>query len=179
MTGTSLTDDPKADLKPYVDQLLSSEAPEKREPTNEDEEEEENTTSTILYGAYFKIPACIKCEHCKIMSPSKGIQLACGPFFELDYDKSIQQAKDIFKSMYPEDEFLPRAPDPEEIIIGDEDETKIENAQECEESDKESVEKGNECEESIDEKVENAKECEESLDDPKIDEEAIDCKEME
>lgn len=30
------------------------------------------------------------------------------------------QAKDIFNRIYPDQEFLPRAPDPEEIIIGDE-----------------------------------------------------------
>lgn len=31
------------------------------------------------------------------------------------------QAKSIFKSMYPDEDFLPRAPDPEEIVLeGDE-----------------------------------------------------------
>lgn len=31
------------------------------------------------------------------------------------------QAKEIFKAMYPDEDFLPRAPDPEEIILeGDE-----------------------------------------------------------
>lgn len=32
------------------------------------------------------------------------------------------QAKRLFAKMYPNDEFLPRAPDPEEIIIGEDDE---------------------------------------------------------
>lgn len=43
--------------------------------------------------------------------------ITCGPYFELDFDESIRQAKKIFAQIYEEEEFLPRAPDPEEIII--------------------------------------------------------------
>ncbi|CAB4064843.1 CHM [Lepeophtheirus salmonis] len=42
-----------------------------------------------------------------------------GPAFELDYDVNIDNVKKMFQNIYPEDEFLPRAPDPEEIILGD------------------------------------------------------------
>ena len=42
---------------------------------------------------------------------------------ELDYDESIRQTKLLYEKMYPDDEFLPKAPEPEEIIIGDEDGT--------------------------------------------------------
>lgn len=42
---------------------------------------------------------------------------------ELDYDESIKQTKLLYEKMYPGDEFLPKAPEPEEIIIGDEDGT--------------------------------------------------------
>lgn len=42
---------------------------------------------------------------------------------ELDYDESIRQTKLLYEKMYPGDEFLPKAPEPEEIIIGDEDAT--------------------------------------------------------
>lgn len=41
-------------------------------------------------------------------------------FNELDYDESIAQARKLYEKMYPDDEFLPKAPEPEEII-GDED----------------------------------------------------------
>ena len=41
-----------------------------------------------------------------------------GPYFELDYDLTIEHAKQICKQIYPDEDFLPRAPDPEEIIIG-------------------------------------------------------------
>ena len=42
---------------------------------------------------------------------------------ELDYDESIRQTKLLYEKMYPDDDFLPKAPEPEEIIIGDEDGT--------------------------------------------------------
>lgn len=40
---------------------------------------------------------------------------------ELDYDESIKQSRELYEKMYPDDEFLPKAPEPEEIVIGDED----------------------------------------------------------
>lgn len=40
---------------------------------------------------------------------------------ELDYDESIRQSRDLYAKLYPDDEFLPKAPEPEEIVIGDED----------------------------------------------------------
>lgn len=42
---------------------------------------------------------------------------------ELDYDESIRQTKLLYEKMYPGDEFLPKAPEPEEIIFGDDDAT--------------------------------------------------------
>jgi Rab proteins geranylgeranyltransferase component A len=41
---------------------------------------------------------------------------------ELDYDESIHQSRLLYAKMYPDDEFLPKAPEPEEIVMpGDED----------------------------------------------------------
>lgn len=48
-----------------------------------------------------------------------NLYFCTGPLFELDYDQSIENAKNICKNMFPDEEFLPRAPDPEEIIIGE------------------------------------------------------------
>jgi len=45
---------------------------------------------------------------------------AAGPEPELDLDTSIARARAIYSSIYPGEEFLPRAPDPEEIILGGE-----------------------------------------------------------
>lgn len=88
------------DLKPYVDKLLK----------NQDD---------ILYSFYFNIPSCVKCSSDKSTLPP-NVFLACGPHFEIDYDLSIEQGKSIFNQIYPDDEFLPRAPDPDQIVFGEE-----------------------------------------------------------
>ncbi len=44
------------------------------------------------------------------------------PRFELDYDAALAGAEAMFATMFPGEEFLPRAPEPEEIIIGGEEE---------------------------------------------------------
>ncbi|KAG5899046.1 hypothetical protein JTB14_000070 [Gonioctena quinquepunctata] len=51
----------------------------------------------------------------------ENVFLCPGPDLDLDYDVSVQKAKQIFEKVYPGSEFLPRAPDPEEIIIEGED----------------------------------------------------------
>jgi len=45
---------------------------------------------------------------------------ASGPVAELDFDVAIEQARQIYTGMFPGEEFLPRAPDPEEIVLGEE-----------------------------------------------------------
>lgn len=118
------------DLKPYVEQILKHEvntpAPT---PSSEDDAKSftdetllnKDTIPTILWSSYFQIPTCVRCTHGK-MAPS-GVQLACGPFFEVDFDQSIHRAKEMFEALYPDKEFLPRAPDPEEIVCEGEDAT--------------------------------------------------------
>merc|ERR1712130_278925 len=44
--------------------------------------------------------------------------LSAGPRHELDLTLAIEAARSVHKRLYPEEEFLPRAPDPEEILIG-------------------------------------------------------------
>lgn len=99
---------------------------------------------------YYNIPSCLTCSH-SIKYP-RNFYATCGPFFELDYDQSVVrvrfrifskmyfsefyckssfiiastiafQAKDLFERFYPTEEFLPRAPDPDEIIDDDKDAT--------------------------------------------------------
>ena len=48
---------------------------------------------------------------------NETLYLTSGPRFEVDYDQTIENAKNIYQSMFPEEPFLPRAPDPEEIIL--------------------------------------------------------------
>lgn len=77
---------------------------------------------TILYEAYFEIPSSRKDVNYS-ENQNGPMYFCCGVFNELDYDESIIQARKLYEKMYPEDEFLPKAPEPEEIIIGDEDAT--------------------------------------------------------
>lgn len=59
--------------------------------------------------------------HDYVTNQDGPIYSCCGPFMELDYDESIRQSRLLYAKMYPDDEFLPKAPEPEEIVIGDED----------------------------------------------------------
>ena len=88
----------------------------------EDYSSDDDTKPTVIYSAYFEVPSSIK-GHNYVDSQNGPIFYCCGPFAELDYDESIRQSRLLYSKMYPDDEFLPKAPEPEEIIIGDEDET--------------------------------------------------------
>lgn len=77
---------------------------------------------TILFSSFFEVPSSDKSVE-SFENQSGPIYTCCGPFMELDYDESIRQTKLLYERMYPGDEFLPKAPEPEEIIIGDEDAT--------------------------------------------------------
>lgn len=82
----------------------------------------DDTKPTILFSSYFEIPSSTKGVDAAA-SQSGPIYTCSGPFVELDYDESIRQTKLLYEKMYPGDEFLPKAPEPDEIIIGDEDAT--------------------------------------------------------
>lgn len=76
---------------------------------------------TIIYSSYFEIPSSKR--EATAEDETGPIFTACGPFMELDYDESIRRSKLLYEKMYPGDDFLPKAPEPEEIIVGDEDPT--------------------------------------------------------
>lgn len=81
---------------------------------------ENDSKPTIIYSAFFELPGSIR-GHDYVTNQDGPIYKCCGPFMELDYDESIRQSRLLYAKMYPDDEFLPKAPEPEEIIIGDED----------------------------------------------------------
>lgn len=94
------------DLQPFIDLLFK---------TDFDTESTDDSKPTLLYSLYFNIP----CGDTSSSSDSQ-IHYACGPSFEVDYDETIRQSKLLFEKIYPNEDFLPRAPEPEEIIIGEE-----------------------------------------------------------
>ncbi|XP_070498975.1 rab proteins geranylgeranyltransferase component A [Chironomus tepperi] len=109
--STPFKKEAQEDLKDFIDTFF-----------REDYSSEDDTKPTVIYSAYFEIPSSIK-GHNYVDSQNGPIFYCCGPFAELDYDESIRQSRLLYAKMYPEDEFLPKAPEPEEIIIGDEDDT--------------------------------------------------------
>ena len=75
-------------------------------------------SETLLWSLDFNIISRhVESDSDKCIS---NIHFCNGPYYELDYDLTIDHARTICKLLYPDDEFLPRAPDPEEIIIGGE-----------------------------------------------------------
>ncbi|XP_013118528.2 rab proteins geranylgeranyltransferase component A [Stomoxys calcitrans] len=100
LTTSALSDNPQSDLEDFTQQIFNN-APE---------------APTLLYSSYFSISGY---EMPSNTSPL--IHATAAPFYELDYDKSIENARSIFSKLYTDLEFLPRAPDPEEIVIEGED----------------------------------------------------------
>ena len=94
-----------------------------------------------------------QCGVTSVTTPGSGVWAAAGPQHELDFDKAIENARNIYSEMYPGEEFLPRAPDPEEIVFGEEGSESVENA--AEENISENKDKEQEHEESIENKESN------------------------
>lgn len=132
------TNTAKQDLAYVVEKFLGNEAPEPNvtkypndmhtqtvSPNKNDEQDNKIDNNNkhdlkphVLWSLYLNLPASdIKLNS----SAPNNIHLCSGPDLELDFDFAVNQAKEIFKTMYPDDDFLPRAPDPEEIVLeGDE-----------------------------------------------------------
>jgi hypothetical protein len=100
-----------------MDLILKSTPPP---TTDKPDESPEEPIPTILCSLFFKMPKCSNCDRPVGSALKPGLKVCCGPRFELDYDHAIAQAKQIFDEMYVGEEFLPRAPDPDEIIFGEE-----------------------------------------------------------
>ncbi|KAK4886577.1 hypothetical protein RN001_002848 [Aquatica leii] len=107
---------PEEDLKHCVEKLFYKQ---------EESGESEIILPNILWSFYYSVPNTfnlgLKCEQLH------NVYMCSGPDMDLDYDPAIAQAKEIFTSIYPDFEFLPRAPDPEEIIIEGEDNNNVLN----------------------------------------------------
>ncbi|XP_065368475.1 rab proteins geranylgeranyltransferase component A [Calliphora vicina] len=101
LTTPALSDQPSLDLEPFVQQVFNSTTP---------------TTPKLLYSSYFSISS-YELEN----NLSSLIYNTAPPYYELDYDLSIDNVRGIFSKLYENAEFLPRAPDPEEIVIEGED----------------------------------------------------------
>lgn len=95
--------DAESDLRVVVERLLTTEA------------DDTSSKPRIVWSLYFN-----QVDHsgCDLETSMPGNLYLCpGPNTDLDYDLAIEQARSIFGRMFPGEEFLPRAPDPEEIAF--------------------------------------------------------------
>lgn len=92
---------------------------EEGEGSNGDENRPVALKPQVLWSLYFNCP---ETSHCNLSSSAPAnVYLCSGPDLDLDFEHAVEQAKTIFNKIYPDCEFLPRAPDPEEIVLeGDE-----------------------------------------------------------
>lgn len=108
------------------------------------DEDETKTRAQILWELYFNCPETSECD--LSANVPKNVYLTSGPDLDIDFEFAVKQvrlekgikwyrvicmddchismlsflqAKEIFFKMYPNEEFLPRAPDPEELVLDD------------------------------------------------------------
>lgn len=113
--------DPKKDFEHCVNKLLNIIQTEQ----SIQDEESKQIRPNVLWSLYFTVMDTVDCNATNGLS--ENIYPCPGPDLDLDYDESVKKAKDIFIKMYPDCEFLPRAPDPEEIILCEDETKEIEN----------------------------------------------------
>ncbi|XP_046868894.1 rab proteins geranylgeranyltransferase component A [Drosophila willistoni] len=99
ITTPAQSEDPIADLAPFTSQIFQS-------------------ISQIVFSSHFTLysPQSLEANALPL-----SIHCTSGPIYEIDYDAAISEAHRIFMELYPTEVFLPRAPDPEEIVIDGED----------------------------------------------------------
>lgn len=106
LTCGSIQDAAEKDLEPAVRILFN---------TSNSPEDEDSCKPKALYVLYFNAEDTTQSplnEHCP-----PGLILVSSPGAYLDYEHPVNEAREVFRTMYPNEEFLPRAPDPEEILL--------------------------------------------------------------
>ena len=102
LTTPAGADDPRDDLEVLVDQIASGVG--------------------VLYKLFFTTQMTAEGSS---VDPSldRNIIRTSFPSYNVGYSESIEEAKKSFHLLYPEEEFLPAAPNPEDIKWPDEEET--------------------------------------------------------
>ena len=81
------------------------------------EDKDEGEKPSILWSLLFNQVNYVPSAETENNTLPSNLYFCSGPDAKLDYDDAITQARDLFKKIYPEEEFLPRAPDPDEIVF--------------------------------------------------------------
>ncbi|KAI0219006.1 Rab proteins geranylgeranyltransferase component A 1 [Lamellibrachia satsuma] len=106
------TADAETDLASTVQQLFQENCDEDIVPAEED------TKPCVLWSVYFNMADNTSTDHhCDV---ADNVIVVSGPDASLDFEHSIAEARKIFEQICGmEEEFLPAAPDPEDIIYDD------------------------------------------------------------
>ncbi|KAM7290263.1 putative Rab proteins geranylgeranyltransferase component A [Ixodes scapularis] len=105
LTCPSVGEDAEEDLEPVVRLLFSLSS----------DESEEETRPRALYLVYFNSEDTTGSPLNRNCPPGLILVSSPGPY--LDYERPVNEAMEVFRTMYADEEFLPRAPDPEEILL--------------------------------------------------------------
>lgn len=80
----------------------------------------------LLYDLYFNLIDTTKCDLNR--NTPENLLMTSNSGGTLDFDESVIEARKLFHGAFPECEFLPRAPDPDEIILDSNDNDQAEEA---------------------------------------------------
>lgn len=114
LTCQSVAETAKEDLYPALDLLFNTVNNEDGE-SNSEYNCQNYRKPKILWCVFFN-QVDTTTVNLDIVNP-QGLLLTSTPGSHLDYEYAVKEAKELFQKMYPNEEFLPRAPDPEEILL--------------------------------------------------------------
>ncbi|KAF7244924.1 Rab proteins geranylgeranyltransferase component A 1 [Varanus komodoensis] len=100
----------KADLEPVVKQLFSDTTEAASEGTDEGQKPQ------ILWLVYFNMRDSSGVDRTSYENVPSNIYICSGPDPALGNDCAVRQAEAIFQEMFPNEEFCPPPPNPEDII---------------------------------------------------------------
>lgn len=103
----SLASDAKTDLQPIIDVLFQP--PE--------QENVDDNRPRIIWSLFYNVVDTSKTD--LTCSAIRNLVVVGGPDSSLDCDQSIATARTVFERICPGEEFLPKAPNPEDIIFDD------------------------------------------------------------
>ncbi|XP_060596354.1 rab proteins geranylgeranyltransferase component A-like [Ruditapes philippinarum] len=102
---------PKDDLNFAINTLFSH------------EENKHENKPAMIWSLYFTQTDMSEVQGSSIIPDN--VILMSGPGIEIDIDTPVLQARKVFKKILPDEEFLPKAPNPEDIIYVDDSEAQI------------------------------------------------------
>lgn len=97
----------EADLKPYAERVFDMSGGDQTAATDKPK---------CLWSVFYNV----RDTSAPAGSAAAAVHVCAGPDAGLDFDRAVHQAEQIFHKICPGAEFLPRAPDPEEIVFEDE-----------------------------------------------------------